>query len=102
MYRVLDCVMLIALAASTVACDGAEPDASAPERASCVDVRARVAELRTAELTIDREQHRRALADGLGDRFLQECERLDDDTRRCVLGAADHVAADACLAAAAD
>lgn len=102
MYRVRDCVMFLALAASTTACDDAEPDAASPARVSCMDVRARIAELRTADLTVDREQHRRALADGLGDRFLQECERLDEDTRRCVLGAPDHAAADVCLAAAAD
>jgi hypothetical protein len=58
-----------------VACDepASESETKDDLRQRCVERRAQLVEERLDGVTVDREQHRRALTDALGERFIDAC-----------------------------
>jgi hypothetical protein len=71
----------------------------AADAASCEKMRDHVIDLRLADAShVDREAHRRALTHALGENFVSTCKSAMTGAQvRCVLGAADSKAADACV-----
>ncbi len=81
-----------------VACGGStEPDAS-PSRKSCVRLRDHVIDVRLSSAAgIDREAHRKALEQSLGDEFLRTCkDTLTTSQVRCALDTRDPDAISRC------
>lgn len=58
-----------------VACDEPASDSEANDdlRQRCTEERARLVEKRLDRVTADRDQHRRAMTEALGERFIDSC-----------------------------
>lgn len=72
-----------------------------PEAKRCAELREHLVELQVADIHIasgiDREAHRRALGQALGDQFVGQCiDRLSEAQVDCSLAAADKAAAADC------
>jgi hypothetical protein len=65
------------IATFIVACDESQDVPAIDEdetlRRRCSELREHVVDLRVASATVDREQHRNALRNALGDRFVADC-----------------------------
>lgn len=69
------------------------------DRKHCVQLRDRMVELRLAGVgsAVDVKAHRVAMRDALGERFLENCERLSVAELQCSLRASDLTAATTCV-----
>ena len=75
----------------------ADPEDTSPSRATCVQLREHVVELRLAGLPAsDAPLHRAALRDALGDRFVEQCQLLSGAEATCGLAATDSTSLAAC------
>jgi hypothetical protein len=82
-----------------IGCAGSESGTPEPRR--CLELREHLVELQVDDIHfasgIDREAHRRALKQALGDHFVEQCtSRLTEGQVSCALGAADQAVAAAC------
>ena len=102
--RVSRASWLAVLITALAACDVSESELShegteAQRRLRCTELREHLAEVRVAEVTVDREKHRRAISRALGDGFVETCRGFGEASIECGLAAADHATAAECLAA---
>jgi len=87
---------------SGAACSESEPPAERGDgrRERCIQLRDRTVDFRLESVEVDREQHRAALRNALGERYVKQCEETHSDAQlECALRAPDKQAVEQCLAA---
>jgi hypothetical protein len=88
--------VLPALLALVAACGGEAASPLTADLSSCGKLRDHVVELRLGEEPSDREQHRAALRDALGESFLDRCESMSRDQVECALASGTREALAGC------
>lgn len=87
-----------------VGCGGSDDDEAVTTARRCERLRDHVVELRLADINpetgVDREAHRKAMTQALGDDFIAGCKtKLSEPQLDCALAAADPASAAACTTA---
>jgi hypothetical protein len=96
-------ILIVALVATLSACDESESelssqDSEARRRNRCSQLREHLVDTRLSNVTVDRDQHRRALTNALGDQFIDECLGYSEAAVECGVAAQDSEAVADCLA----
>lgn len=99
MFSRYACVLVLSFTALSTGCADDEGTSAARAPARCEQLREHLADMRVASVTVDQEQHRRAIARSL-DPLIASCASFTDEAIDCALDAASSDDAARCLATA--